>query len=197
MSFLGYIRVSTTKQSKQFSLPAQRQAIQSFCKHKGYKLAGIQEEARSAVKDRPVFDQVFQRVMTDQAIDGLIIAKLDRMGRSVKDLANIATQLNEAKKQLVSVHDNLDTATTNGRLLFNLLAAVAEYERELLLERTGEGRRHAAKQGKVMNRPRKEIDLAELKSLHRKQVPIEQMARLFGVHKDTIRRRLDEMGLRN
>lgn len=196
MTFLGYIRVSTAKQSKQFSLQAQKEAIQTFCKQKGYKLAGIEKEAQSAVKDRPVFDTVFQQVLEDENITGLVIAKLDRMGRSVKDLATIGAKLGEAKKQLVSVHDNLDTSTANGRLLFNMLAAIAEYERELLLERTREGRKRAQKQGKLMHRPRKKIDLDELKSLHRQRVPIAQMARLFEVHKDTIRRRLDEMGLR-
>lgn len=197
MKFLGYIRVSTTKQSKQFSLAAQKEAIQAFCKQKGYKLVGLETESRSAVKDRPVFDKILKQVLEDEKINGLVIAKLDRMGRSVKDLATIGTQLQDAKKQLVSVHDNLDTSTANGRLLFNMLAAIAEYERELLLERTKEGRKRAKKQGKLMHRPRKEIDLDELKSLHQQQVPIAQMARLFDVHKDTIRRRLDEMGLRN
>jgi len=119
-----------------------------------HKLIAIHEESRSAVKNRPVFDESFQLVLNDQKIDGLIIAKLDRMGRSVKDLANLGGQLQEAKKQLVSVHDNIDTSTANGRLLFNMLAAIAEYERELLLERTKEGRKRAQKEGKLMHRPR-------------------------------------------
>jgi len=196
MTFLGYIRVSTTRQSKQFSLQAQKEAIESFCEQRGYKLIGITEESRSAVKDRPVFEKTLRRVLDEEELDGLIIAKLDRMGRSVKDLAGLAAQLQEAGKQLISVQDNLDTSTANGRLLFNMLATIAEYERELMLERTREGRKRAMQQGKLTHRPRKEIDRFELKSLYQRGVPIAQLARLFDVHKDTIRRRLDEMGLR-
>lgn len=196
MNFVGYIRVSTTKQSKAFSLQNQREAIQSFCKHKKYKLVALEKEAQSALKDRPVFERVFQQVLSDETIDGLIIAKLDRMGRSVKDLATIGAKLLEAKKQLVSVQDNLDTATPNGRLLFNLLAAIAEYERELILERTRAGRERAEKQGVITHRPHIKLDLDELKSLYQRGVPIMQLARVLKVHKDTIRRRLDELGLR-
>jgi len=196
MKLLGYVRVSTVKQSRQFSLSAQKESIQEYCKMKKHKLAAIEEESRSAVGERPVFDETLNLVLENDNIDGLIIAKLDRMGRSVKDLADIGERLKEKGKQLISVHDNLDTSTANGRLLFNMLAAIAEYERELLLERTKEGRKRAQAEGKLMHRPRKEIDLNELKSLYLQEVPIAQLARVFDVHKDTVRRRLDEMGLR-
>ncbi|MBI1729329.1 recombinase family protein [Candidatus Acetothermia bacterium] len=196
MKFIGYIRVSTIKQSKQFSLENQREAIRSYCNQRKFKLILIENESKSAIRDRPVFDRVFREVIDNRNVDGIIVAKLDRMGRSVKDLATIGSKLQESKKQLVSVHDNLDTSTPNGRLLFNLLAAIAEYERELLMERTKAGRERAAKQGVMMHRPRIELDLSELKSLYLKEVPIAQLARVFNVHKDTIRRRLDEMKLR-
>jgi len=196
MKLLGYVRVSTVKQSKQFSLASQKDSIHKYCKLKKYKLVSIEQESRSAVAERPVFEEALERVLEDDTVDGIIIAKLDRMGRSVKDLAHIGGTLKEKGKQLISVHDNLDTSTANGRLLFNMLAAIAEYERELLLERTKEGRRRAQAEGKIMHRPRKEIDVKELKSLYEQNVPIAQLARIFEVHKDTIRRRLDEMGLR-
>jgi DNA invertase Pin-like site-specific DNA recombinase len=124
------------------------------------------------------------------------VAKLDRLGRSVRDLANIAEELSRAGKQLISVGDSIDTSSSNGKLLFHILSAIAEYERELLIERTKAGRALAERQGKVCHRPRKEIDPKVLREMKRKGISHRMMAKTLGVSRATILKRLDELGLR-
>ena len=197
LKLIGYVRVSTVKQLQEgFSLEAQQEAIERYCKAHGYELIALEKESESAVKARPVFNKVFQRVLEDEDVDGLIVAKLDRLGRSVKDLADIAAALREKEKQLISVQDHIDTSSLNGKLLFHILSAIAEYERELLIERTKIGRAIAEKKGVICHRPRKPIDLELLKELKKRGVSHRRMAKLLGVSKSTILRRLDELGLR-
>jgi DNA invertase Pin-like site-specific DNA recombinase len=198
LKLIGYLRVSTVRQKDEgYSLEAQRQAIERYCQAHGHELVALEEESESAVKARPVFNKVFQHVLnSDGEVDGLIVAKLDRLGRSVKDLADIAAALREKGKQLISVQDHIDTSSPNGKLLFHILSAIAEYERELLIERTKIGRALAEKKGVICHRPRKPIDLELLKELKKRGVSHRRMAKLLGVSKSTILRRLDELGLR-
>ena len=198
LKLIGYLRVSTVRQRADgYSLQAQRQAIQRYCKSLGYQLLGLEEESESAVKARPVFNKLFHKVLNSNGtIDGLIVAKLDRLGRSVKDLADIASELREKEKQLISVHDHIDTSSSNGKLLFHILSAIAEYERELLIERTKAGRALAEKQGVICHRPRKPLDVELLSELKRRGVSHRKMAQLLQISKSTVLRRLDELGLR-
>jgi len=195
LRLIGYVRVSTARQREGYSLEAQREAIERYCQAHGHELVAIEEESESAIKARPVFQRVKSQVLNGKA-DGIIVAKLDRLGRSVRDLANIAEELSQAGKQLISVGDSIDTSTSNGKLLFHILSAIAEYERELLIERTKAGRALAEKQGKICHRPRKEIDPKVLREMKAKGVSHRMMAKILGVSRATILKRLDELGLR-
>jgi DNA invertase Pin-like site-specific DNA recombinase len=197
MKLIGYIRVSTARQQEGFSLKAQKEAISRYCKAHKHKLVTVEAESKSAIRTRPVFDKLFGRINDPSSkLDGLIVAKLDRLGRSVRDLANIVEELKRHKKQLISVQDTIDTSTPNGKLLFHILSSIAEYERELLLERTKAGRALAEKQGKLCHRPKKPIDEKALKQLKAKGVSHRVMATSLGIARSTLLRRLDELGLR-
>jgi DNA invertase Pin-like site-specific DNA recombinase len=195
MKLIGYVRVSSVSQTQGYGLEVQRQAIEQYCAIHGHELLEIEEEVRSAIKTRPVFDKVKEKVLNGKA-DGLIAYRLDRVGRSVKDLANIADEFQKAGKALIFVQNAIDTTTPEGKLLFNLLAAIAEYERTLLLERTRAGRELAEKQGKICHRPRKLLDPKILTEMKRKGMSHRMMARTLGVSRATLLRRLDELGLR-
>lgn len=195
MKLIGYIRVSTAKQQEGFGLAAQKQAIQRYCRAHKHQLIAVEQEQQSAIKSRPVFQKVFQRVLAGEA-DGIIVAKLDRLGRSVRDLATIAEELRKNQKQLISVSDHIDTSSPNGKLLFHILSAIAEYERELLIERTKAGRALAEKQGIICHRPRKPIDEKLLRRLKGQGVSHRAMAKALGIARSTLLRRLDELGLR-
>ena len=195
MRLIGYVRVSSVSQIQGYGLEVQRRAIEQYCEAHGHELISIEEEVKSAIKSRPVFERVKKKVLEGKA-DGLIAYRLDRVGRSVKDLALIADEFQRAGKALIFVQNAIDTSTREGKLLFNLLAAIAEYERTLLLERTKAGRELAEKQGKVCHRPRKEIDPRILKDLKAKGVSHRRMAQILGISRTTLLKRLDELGLR-
>ena len=195
MKLIGYVRVSSVSQTQGYGLEVQRQAIEQYCAIHGHELLGIEEEVRSAIKTRPVFDKVKEKVLNGKA-DGLIAYRLDRVGRSVKDLANIADEFQKAGKALIFVQNAIDTSTPEGKLLFNLLAAIAEYERTLLLERTRAGRELAEKQGKICHRPRKFLDPKILAEMKKKGMSHRMMAKTLGISRATLLRRLDELGLR-
>jgi len=195
MKLIGYVRVSSVSQTQGYGLEVQKEAIVGYCALHGHELLGIEEEVRSAIKARPVFEKVKERILSGEA-DGLIAYRLDRVGRSVKDLANIADEFQKAGKALIFVHNAIDTSTPEGKLLFNLLAAIAEYERTLLLERTKAGRELAERQGKICHRPRKQIDPRLLVELKKKGMSHRMMAKTLGIARSTLLKRLDELGLR-
>jgi len=195
MRLIGYVRVSSLAQAQGYGLEVQQEAIKRYCDAHGHELISIEEEVGSAIKTRPVFERVKKKVLQGKA-DGLIAYRLDRVGRSVRDLTNIADELRRAGKALVFVQNGIDTATAEGRLLFSVLAAIAEYERTLLLERTRAGRELARKQGKICHRPRKEIDPDLLRTLKARGVSHRAMAKALGISRSTLLRRLDELGLR-
>ncbi len=189
------MRVSSVSQTQGYGLEVQRRAIEQYCEVHGHELLSIEGEVKSAIKSRPVFERVKRKILEGKA-DGLIAYRLDRVGRSVKDLAVIADEFQRAGKALIFVQNAIDTSTPEGKLLFNLLAAIAEYERTLLLERTKAGRELAEKQGKICHRPRKEIDPRILKDLKQKGVSHRRMAQILGISRTTLLKRLDELGLR-
>lgn len=195
MKLIGYVRVSSISQTQGYGLEVQRQAIEQYCAIHGHELLGIEEEVRSAIKTRPVFEKVKERVLNGKA-DGLIAYRLDRIGRSVKDLANIADEFQKAGKALIFVQNAIDTSTPEGKLLFNLLAAIAEYERTLLLERTKAGRELAEKEGKICHRPRKVLDPKILTEMKRKGLSHRMMAKSLGISRTTLLKRFSELGLR-
>ena len=84
-------------------------------------------------KDRPQIQGLLTRL---RAGDTLVVWKLDRLGRSLKDLVTLVTGFQEKGIHFVSLHDHLDTTTAQGRLMFNLFASLAEFERDIIRERT-------------------------------------------------------------
>ncbi|KOR78782.1 resolvase [Bacillus sp. FJAT-21352] len=95
--------------------------------------------------------------------DKLIVTKIDRLARSVKDLHNDASQLEDRGIGLVFLKEQIDFSTPSGKLMFTMLGEIVEFERELMNERTAEGRARSKKQGKHMGRPgqpRKNLECA-------------------------------------
>lgn len=121
---IGYARTSTLDQN----LDLQLDALQNCGCEKIY------QEQISSIKDkRPQLENCLQSL---RAGDVLYIWRLDRLGRSLKDLINIVNQLQDIGCELVSVKESIDTSTTAGKLTFHLFASLAEFERELIRERT-------------------------------------------------------------
>lgn len=138
---IGYARVSSAGQH----LDMQRTAlIDAGCER-------IYEETVSGVGDRTELNNALTYLREG---DTLVIYKLDRLGRSLKDLLDIIEQLQQKKVNLVSLRDNIDTGSTSGKLVLHIFASLAEFERDLIKERTEEGRRAARKKGVRFGRPK-------------------------------------------
>jgi DNA invertase Pin-like site-specific DNA recombinase len=123
---IGYARVSTKDQN----LDLQLNALKTAGCEKIYK------EKMSAVKDRPELESMLSELRSG---DTVIVWKLDRLGRSLKHLVDLVAIFNKNNVDFVSLSDNINTTTPQGRLVFNLFASFAEFERELITERTRAG----------------------------------------------------------
>jgi len=136
---IGYARVSTQDQN----LELQLSALEKF----GCEL--IFQEKASAVKERPELNKLISHLRKQ---DSVVVWKLDRLGRSLRHLVNLLNELNEKSVEFVSLSDNIDTSTAQGRLIFNLFASFAEFERELISERTKAGLKAARAKGHFAGR---------------------------------------------
>lgn len=135
---IGYVRVSSEEQATSgLSLDAQRERIRAYCHARGWVLADIVTDAgwSASTLERPGMDTV-RTLMRKRLVDAVVSVKLDRMTRSVRDLHALLQLSQETHVGLVSVTENLDTSSAAGRLMVNVLAAMAEWEREVIAERT-------------------------------------------------------------
>ena len=149
---IGYARVSTPDQSPASQLDA-------------LKAAGCErvftETASGSRRDRPELDRALDYLRKG---DVLVVWRLDRLARSVRQLVDTAADLKGRGIELRSLHDAIDTSSATGRLTFHLFAALAEFERDVIQDRTAIGLAAARARGKRGGRPRKlgkkELDLA-------------------------------------
>lgn len=147
---IGYIRVSTDQQASEgVSLEAQREKIRAYCTALDLYLIDICADNGYSAKtiERPGLRDALAQLRSGEA-DILLVAKLDRLTRSVKDLGQLVDQyFLPGRYSLLSIGDSIDTRTASGRLVLNVLASVAQWEREAISERTSEALRHLKAQG--------------------------------------------------
>lgn len=146
---IGYIRVSTETQAQDgVSLDAQRAKLEAFALAMDMELVGIKADAGQSAKslDRPGLDSALAALEAGDA-DTLLIAKLDRLTRSVADLGTLIARYFESRFALVSVADSINTSTAAGRLVLNVLVSVSQWEREAIAERTTDALAHLRAQG--------------------------------------------------
>ena len=170
MRVYGYARVSTKDQN----LEIQIEAIQKYCKSHDLDLREIFAEKVSGkdIENRARYkDMVELLEINPLEIGAVIVYKLDRLGRSISDLIKIITFLGKHNVQFISISDNIDTTTTNGRLLFHIMGSIAEFERELIQERTQAGILKARQNGKKFGRKRKSFNLSEVNKMIAMGIP--------------------------
>lgn len=134
----GYVRVSTEKQAESnLSLEAQESKVRAMATVHDAELVALEVDAAESAKnlDRPGVQRILEMIRRGE-VKMLIIPKLDRLTRSVRDLADILELLEKKGVSLVSVYESLDTGTPVGRLVINIIVAVAQWEREETGHRT-------------------------------------------------------------
>lgn len=145
MRLLGYTRVSTTGQDARLQLDA----LVAVGVEPRDVFSDVTSGSKSAVQ-RPGMRRLLEYAT---AGDTVVVWRVDRLGRSLIDVLNTVNLLREASIGIRSVQDGIDPATTSGRLMLNMLATLAEYERELITERVNAGIAAAKASGTVFGRP--------------------------------------------
>src|SRR5256885_12778554 len=153
MRVIGYIRVSTDEQATNgVSLAAQEQKVRAYCALYDLELVELIHDPGASAKtlDREGLSRALAALDRGE-VDGLVVAKLDRLTRSVVDMATLVNEYfgERAGKSLFSVADAIDTRTAAGRMVLNILVSVSQWERETIGERTRDALRHQRTVGEV------------------------------------------------
>lgn len=146
---VGYVRVSTDKQADNgISLDAQKTKIRQYAELYDLDLVAVIEDAGVSAKslDRPGLRSALGMLQSGKA-EALLVVKLDRLTRSVRDLGELVETYFATKYSLLSLSDSIDTRTAAGRLVLNVLTSVAQWEREATGERTRDAMKHKASKG--------------------------------------------------
>jgi DNA invertase Pin-like site-specific DNA recombinase len=149
MKAIGYVRVSTEKQADfGVSLEAQTEKVRAMAVVQDTELLEVIIDGGESAKslNRPGMARLLSLVDVG-AVDTVIVSKLDRLTRSVKDLAELLERFNRRSVSLVSVAESLDTGTAAGRLVLNIMVSVSQWEREAIGERTRDAMRHKRANG--------------------------------------------------
>lgn len=150
-SSVGYCRVSTEEQATSgVSLAAQEARIGAYCAAMGFDAVSIVADRGASAKslERPVLGTILGRVRAGE-IGTVVVLKLDRLTRSVRDLADLLDLFAKHDVALVSVCEHLDTSSAAGRLVLNVMATVGQWEREACAERTATALAHKRRNGVV------------------------------------------------
>src|SRR5580698_5011593 len=149
MKTVGYVRVSTDRQAEQgVSLEAQEAKIRAMATVQGADLDEVIVDGGESAKslNRPGLQRLLA-LINARKVQAVIVAKLDRLTRSVKDLGGLLELLEKRKVALISVAESLDTGSAAGRLVITIMAAVSQWEREAIGERTRDALHHKRSQG--------------------------------------------------
>ncbi len=151
----GYLRVSTDQQADSgLGLQAQRGRIEAEAKHRGWEVVWFMDEGFSAKNlDRPALTKALAALAAHE-VDALVVAKLDRLSRSVVDFSNTLGIAKKQKWALILLDLGVDTSTPNGKLVAGLMSQIAEWEREMIGQRTKEALAAAKTRGQRLGRPR-------------------------------------------
>ena len=180
---IGYARVSTEDQNLDLQLDALKEA---GCKKIFQdKISGVKE-------DRDGLLQVMDIVRPG---DTLVVWKLDRLGRSLQHLISVVDELKGKDVYFKSIKESLDTSSSTGKLIFHIFGALAEFERDIIRERTMAGLKAARARGRIGGRPKimneKKIKLAHT-LMADKSRPVNEICEILGVSKATLYRHLKE-----
>jgi DNA invertase Pin-like site-specific DNA recombinase len=188
-----YARVSTQNHGQDPEV--QLREMRGYLKLRGFRLVGeyVDRGVSGTKKNRPELD----RLMADAAkrrFDAVCVWKLDRFGRSLRHLVNALAQLEEHGVSFISQRDNLDLTTSAGRLMFNVIGAMAEFERDIISERVKAGLRNAKAKGTQLGHPsptpiNKRL-VERVRELHRQGQSLREIAEQVKVSHVTVARLL-------
>ena len=182
-----YARVSTHNNGQDPEM--QTRELLEYCERRGWDLAGsyVDNGISGSEESRPELN----RLMTDarqRKLDVVLVWKLDRFGRSLKHLVNALAEFEALGIIFASLKDNLDLSTPSGRLMFQIIGAMAEFERSLIRERVMAGLRNAKAKGQKLGRPTVAVDASRIAALRAQGHSWGTIHRETGIAKGTAQR---------
>src|ERR1700681_561757 len=181
-----YARVSTlNNQDPEMQLAELRE----YAGRRGWEI--IEEFTDQGVSGSKESRPSLNRLMSDawrRRVDAVLVWRIDRFGRSLKHLVNALAELAALGVAFISLRDNLDLSTPSGRLMFQIIGAMAEFERALIQERVRAGLRNARAKGKRLGRPRVIVDASQIACLRSQGRSWAQITDEIGVSKGTAQR---------
>jgi len=187
-----YGRVSTA--NKRQDVETQLIPLREFCAHRGWEVTReyVDTGFSGSSESRPALDAL----MTDAKrgkFDAMLCWKLDRVGRSLKHLIGLLAELDAVRVSFVSLSDNLDLTTPQGRLMFQIIGAMAEFEKSLIVERVTAGMRRAKARGHLPGRKRQALDLVVVRGRMAAGESLRACARTLKVSPALLSKRLREV----
>src|SRR5499427_5729103 len=183
-----YMRVSTKGHGQ--TTETQAVALRDYACHRGLDvIEEYRDEGISGAKDsRPALDQLMKDARS-RKFDLVIVARFDRFARSVSHLLRALEEFSHLGVDFVSLSESVDTSTPMGKMIFTVLGAVAELERNLIKERIHMGLGRARKEGKRLGRPKRIFDHEKAHTMLR-SMPVREVARQLGVSRGVVERAL-------
>jgi DNA invertase Pin-like site-specific DNA recombinase len=184
-----YLRVSTGQQD----VSLQRNDLRRMLEARFHEVPLVEyvDLGQSGAKtNRPALDRMLGD-MRHGKLQGIAVWRYDRLGRSLQHLVSLLQEFNERGITFLSYSEGADTSTSTGRLLFNLCASFAQFERELIRERVLSGQAAAKLKGVRFGRPEVPVDTSRARLLRQEGRSWRQIARDLGVPKDTVIRRVN------
>ncbi len=182
-----YARVSTLDQSCEMQLGDLRRYVSRFGQSCEYVEIGVS----GAQRRRPQLDALMKDARK-RLFDVVLVWKFDRFARSVKHLVDSLEEFRALGIDFISFTEGVDTTTPSGELLFHIMGAVAQFERDLIAERVRAGIAHARAMGKRIGRPRADIDVEQARHLRNQGHSLRKVAQALAVPVSRVRRALAE-----
>ena len=187
-----YARVSTLNgQDPEMQLSEFRE----YAARRGWTITSeyVDQGVSGAKESRPKLNELMADAHR-RKFDAVLVWKIDRFGRSLKHLVNALADLCAYGVAFISFRDNLDLSTPSGRLMFQIIGAMAEFERSLIQERVKAGLRNARAKGKKFGRPRAQVDALRVSELRRDGLSWSQVCRTLNVSKGSAQRSVARLG---
>lgn len=188
-----YARISTTNHGQDVGL--QLDELRQVAEQRGWVI--VEEFTDAGISgtqaERPGLDRLMTSARAGK-LDVVAVWRFDRFARSTRHLIEALEEFRGLNVQFCSVREQVDTTTPTGKILFTLIAAMAEFERSLIQERVRAGVARAQAQGKHCGRPKVEVDVRPAVAMLDQGRGLKQVAQILGVPRSTLRRRLLEAG---
>jgi len=180
-----YARVSIRNNSQ--NPETQLSALREYVGNRGWALAAeYVDHGVSGSKDsRPQLDRLMKDARA-RKLDVVIVARFDRFARSTRHLILALEEFQSLGVDFISLNESIDTSTAMGKMVFTVLGAVAELERNIIRERVNAGLRRARKEGKTLGRPRVILDRDKVRQLHKQGNSVRTIATELGLSKSTV-----------